>query len=179
MPDPARVVLPTALAIVLAACPADRPAAEPALEEAPPAQAATPQAVAPEPTDQAVWAHLREADYRTWPLWPGTTERYTGTEPHGMQLTTYVNDVALRALRQGTVPLPDGSIIVKENYMPDGSYDAATVMYKRQGFDPENNDWFWAKYDGQGVAEAAGRVQMCSGCHAAQQQRDYLMTALP
>jgi hypothetical protein len=175
MPSLTRVLLAALLPLLLTACPADRPEAEPALEEAPPPA----PTARPEPTEQAVWAHLRDDSYRNWPLWPGTTERYPGSEPHGMQLTTYVNDVALQALRQRIVPLPDGSIIVKENYMPDGSYDAATVMYKRQGFNPGQGDWFWAKYDEQGVAEVAGRVEMCQGCHAAQQQQDYLMTPLP
>ncbi len=62
----------------------------------------TPQAsvvaVDADTTGAAIWVHLQESDYRnTWTLWPGKGELYTGREPHGMLLTTYLNDVALEA----------------------------------------------------------------------------------
>jgi hypothetical protein len=151
-------------------------------EEAPRDAAGTPSAAgeaASAPTAETVWAQLESANYRSWRLWPGTSERYEGTEPHGMLLTTYVNDLALQALENGTLPLPDGAIVVKENYMPDGTFDASTVMVKRAGYAPEHNDWFWAKYDAAGNAEVAGRAEMCQACHSANRQRDHLMTPLP
>jgi hypothetical protein len=164
-----------AVAVQLAACGGnDTP--PPPDAGAPPAPAAPQQ---PEPSAEAVWAQLQSEDYRRWQLWPGTSEQYEGTEPHGMLLTTYVNEAARQALENGTLPLPDGAIIVKENYMPDGTFDASTVMVKRQGYAPEHNDWFWAKYDAAGNAEVAGRVEMCQACHSANRQRDHLMTALP
>jgi hypothetical protein len=132
-----------------------------------------------DPDAADLWERIRADDYRSWALWPGTTARYEGTEPHGMLLTTYVNETARRALEAGTLPLPDGAIIVKENYMPDGTYDAATVMLKREGYAPDHNDWFWAKYDGAGTAEVAGRVDMCQACHGASRHRDHLMTPIP
>jgi hypothetical protein len=158
----------------LAACggddapPADAPATLPAATARP-----------PEPTAESVWARLQSENYRSWQLWPGTSERYEGTEPHGMLLTTYVNELARQALENGTVPLPDGAIVVKENYMPDGTFDASTVMVKREGYAPEHNDWFWAKYDAAGNAEVAGRAEMCQACHSANRQQDHLMTPLP
>lgn len=162
--------------LVLVACeqrevpPEGEPVAEPA------AQPDTTPVTGPEPTASAVWSYMQSENYRSWPLFPGTTERYPGTEPHGAELTTHVNDVAHEALSSGTLPLPEGSVIVKENYMPDGSFDASTVMYKSPGFDPEHNDWFWAKYDEQGEAEVSGRAEMCQSCHGENQDRDYLMT---
>ncbi|HUF50740.1 MAG TPA: cytochrome P460 family protein [Longimicrobiales bacterium] len=121
---------------------------------------------APDTTAAALWAYLQDANYRSWPLFPGKSELYTGTEPHGMLLTTYVNTLALDALTNGAGSLPAGAIIVKENYMPDSSFAAATVMHKVTGYDAQNGDWFWAKYDANGVVEAAGRVAMCQQCHA-------------
>jgi hypothetical protein len=144
-----------------------------------PASAATEVGAPQEPTAESVWAQLQSEDYSSWPLWPGTTERYEGTEPHGMLLTTYVNQLARQALENGTLPLPEGAVVVKENYMPDGTFDASTVMVKRQGYAPEHNDWFWAKYDAAGNAEVAGRADMCQACHSANRQRDHLMTPLP
>jgi hypothetical protein len=133
---------------------------------------------APDTTAEALWAHLQDADYRSWPLFPGRDELYSGTEPHGMLLTTYVNRIAHEALTNGAGALPAGAILVKENYMPDSTFDASTVMHKVPGYDTQNGDWFWAKYDANGVAAEAGRAPMCQQCHASA-PRDYIMTPLP
>jgi hypothetical protein len=130
-------------------------------------------------TAVSLWSHLQSANYQSWRMWPGKTARYTGSEPHGMLLTTYVNDRAYNALTSGAATMPAGAVIVKENYMPNGTYDAATVMHKVPGYDSQNGNWFWAKYDPNGVAAVAGRVMDCYECHAAARQRDFLMTPLP
>ena len=39
--------------------------------------------------------------------------------------------------------MPSGAIIVKENYTPAGELAATTVMYKKSGYNPDHNDWFW------------------------------------
>jgi hypothetical protein len=131
---------------------------------------------APDTTAEALWAHMQDANYRSWPLLPGTGELYTGTEPHGMLLTTYVNRIASDALTNGASPLPAGAIIVKENYMPDSTLAAVTAMHKVLGYDTQNGNWYWAKYDANGVAADAGRAPMCQQCHAAARQRDFVMT---
>lgn len=132
----------------------------------------------PDTTAPAVWAYLREATYPdSWRLWPGKGRLYEGTEPHGMLLTTYLNDRAYDALTGDTGPLPVGSIIVKENYTPDSTLAAVTVMYAADGYDPDHNDYFWAKYTPDGGVDAAGRVESCQSCHAAG-ERGYLRTTL-
>ncbi|HUF13913.1 MAG TPA: cytochrome P460 family protein [Longimicrobiales bacterium] len=125
------------------------------------------EASLPDTTAEAVWAYLRQQDYReSWSLWPGKSRLYAGTEPHGMLLTTYVNEIAHEALTRGAVAdLPAGSILVKENYMPDSTLAAATVMYRVDGYNPDHEDWLFAKYDAQGTAEAFGRAPMCQACH--------------
>lgn len=60
--------------------------------------------------------------------------------------------------------------------MPDSTFAAATVMHKVPGYDAGNGDWYWAKYDPNGVVVDAGRAPMCQQCHAAQRQRDFVMT---
>lgn len=133
---------------------------------------------APDTTPAALWAHLQEANYReNWPLWPNKTELYTGQEPHGMLLTTYLNPLALDAVTNRAGRLPAGSIIVKENFGPDSTFAAATVMYKAEGYHPDHNDWFWLKRNDDGTVEAEGRVQMCYGCHAGRADNDYVMTS--
>lgn len=166
-----RLALPL---LVLAAC----APAEEAEEAAEPEQAEEATIPAPDTTAAALWAHLEAVDYReNWSLWPGKGELYEGTEPHGMLLTTYLNPVALDALTNRAGSFSDGAIIVKENYAPDSTFAAATVMYKASGYDPEHNDWFWLKRNADGSVDAAGRGEMCIACHSGGADNDYVMTA--
>ena len=159
------------------------PADEPEGEAAVP----TPQASAvaeADTTGAAIWAHLQQSDYRdTWTLWPGKGELYTGQEPHGMLLTTYLNDVALQALNSGASVMPAGAIIVKENYMPDRTLAAITTMFKVRGYNPDVNDWFFTKHLPSGELDQApngmalqGRLPGCTNCHRAMQTNDWVFT---
>lgn len=133
----------------------------------------------PDTTGAAVWQYLQTADYQaSWQTWPGKGEFYTGQEPHGMLLTTYLNDIALDALTSKAGRFPPGAIIVKENYMPDRTLAAVTTMYKVQRYNPEAADWFWVKHlpDGSVEGTAEGRVAGCIECHAARQDNDYVYT---
>ena len=135
----------------------------------------------PDPDAGAVWQHLVASDYTSWSLWPGKGERYPGSEPHGMLLTTYINDLALDALTNGAGSMPVGAIIVKENFMGDGTHAATTVMYKAGGFDPAHNDWWWLKRDADGTIAAeggpGGMAQMCIACHMGKTDNDYIFTS--
>lgn len=117
----------------------------------------------------------KEKPYTKWKLWPGKGKLYKGTEPHGALLTTYVNDAALKSIK-AKKGLKDGSIIVKENYMPDKMLGAVTVMYKIKGYNPEAGDIFWMKYLPDGKIAASGKVDMCIGCHTKAMGNDYLFT---
>ena len=111
-----------------------------------------------------------------------TAKPYQGTHPHGVVLVTY----------EGEVQMGEhiGIAIVKTNYtgagltesnvadQPDQNIDSVTVMFKREeGYDPENKDWFWVKFQSDGSLHVneegiplAGRVakgkrQGCIACH--------------
>ena len=134
----------------------------------------------PAPNAQSVWSYLESAPYTDWTLFPGTSRFQPGRSPHGAMLITYVNDTARTALTRRTGPfppgpLPDGSIIVKENYTPDRTLDAVTVMYKRAGYNPEHGDWYWLKRAANGNVDAEGMVVGCQNCHSAA-ARDYVLT---
>ncbi len=131
----------------------------------------------PDTTGAALWTYLESADYRAnWELWPDKGELYAGQEPHGALLTTYLNPVAHEALTGMAGSMPNGAIIVKENYMPDSTLAATTVMYKVDGFDPEHSNWYWLKVVADGTIEVQGRGAGCIACHSGQADNDYVFT---
>ncbi|RMD89350.1 MAG: hypothetical protein D6811_12330 [Alphaproteobacteria bacterium] len=118
---------------------------------------------------------------------------YEGTEPHGMMLETFYTTA--------TVEGHTGTLVVKRNYgpagvdadavlaEPDKHLGAITVMFRREeGYDPDNQDWFWAKYLPDGSLDKnpkgmqlAGRVAKgadvgCIACHSGAGGDDYLFT---
>lgn len=170
------------LALLLAACTGESPGEdrEAASTTADPEPTLASLAVAPpDTTAGAVWAFLQDADYPDrWSLWPDRGELYTGTEPHGMLLTTYLNDVASRALEARLGAMPRGAILVKENYTPDSVLAAVTVMVKQSpGYNPAHNDWWFMKRNADGSVDAAGRGEGCQSCHRGAAANDYVFTA--
>ena len=116
---------------------------------------------------------------------------YEGVAPHGMMLETFYTSATLGG--------HSGALIVKRNFGPEGvgidevladpgkHLGAVTVMFQREdGYDPDNQNWFWAKYlpDGsldknpKGMA-LAGMVGKdadagCIACHVAED--DFVFT---
>ena len=131
----------------------------------------------PSAEGQAVYDYITKADpYQQWSLFPGKGKLYKGQHPHGALLTTYVNDVALKGINNRVGVLDNGAIIVKENYMPDKTLGAVTVMYRVKGYDPDAGDWFWAKYKADGSIAKEGKVAGCIGCHTAVIGNDWVVT---
>lgn len=183
MHQPSMLATTIALLLLMAAC-----EPQPQADETEPDDAAAQEQVAtewPDTTGAAVWAYLQENDYQeTWRLWPDKGELYEGQVPHGMLLTTYLNDAAHQALTGEMAVMPAHAIIVKENYRPDSTLAAVTVMYKVEGYDPANNDWFYSKHMPSGELDTgpngmplAGRVASCQACHGQQRGNDYLFTS--
>ena len=120
---------------------------------------------------------MQETDYRdNWELRPGKGELYQGGAPHGALFTTYLNPIAFDALEGLAGSIPNGGIIIKENYTPDAVFDLVTLMYKVDGFDPENSDWFWAKIGAAGDVQAEGKMAGCQACHGSGRANDFVLT---
>jgi len=84
--------------------------------------------------------------------------------------------VALKAAHDGK-PMPEGAIIVKENYGKDKkTLMAVTPMYRIKGYNPEGGDWYWAKYGADGTVLKAGKVKGCIDCHSVQKTKDWIFT---
>jgi hypothetical protein len=119
------------------------------------------------------------------------TVPYRGVEPHGAMLETFLTTM--------TIDGHEGMAVVKRNYGPAGvekeavqgardkHLGAVTIMFKREdGYDPENKNWFWAKYLPDGSLDKnpkgmqlAGRVakgmdEGCIACHSSAPGGDYL-----
>ena len=121
--------------------------------------------------------YLQKQDYqKNWKMWPGLGAFYPGQSPHGALLTTYVNNVALKAIRGKKGKLPNGSIVAKENYSADKKYLALTVMYKIKGYDPQAGDWFWTKYAPDGKVQGEGKIGGCINCHKRKKSNDFIFS---
>lgn len=122
------------------------------------------------------WRYLQSAKYRNWAPVAGTTgDAYPGQSPHGVMLKMYLNRTA--AGMQKTLPM--GSVVVKENYGPDGkTLMATTVMYKANGIRSDDG-WYWIKYNPNGSVAVkgdmrlAGTVKGCIECHSGADGGDY------
>ena len=92
---------------------------------------------------------------------------YKGSPPHGAILDTIDGEV--------TVGDNTGVLIVKRNYggpgvskgavsnAPQDYLKAITIMYKRNGYDPDNKDWFWVKYKPDGSLHVNGKNMPLAG----------------
>ena len=131
----------------------------------------------PDTTADSVIAYLDEVDHReSWELWPGLGAKYPGGDPHGMLITTYLNLAAYDALDLKNGFMPNGAIIVKENYTPEGDLAATTTMFKKAGYNPDHNNWFWLKVLADGTVEKQGKVEGCQTCHGEVADNDYVWT---
>ncbi len=106
---------------------------------------------------------------------PGSTALYEGTFPHGDPLSVYGNGKVCDAIEKKSGSMPVGALVVKENYSPEKELKAVTIMYKSSGYNPEANDWFWAKYLPDGKVEAEGKAEMRIACHGQKKDNDLTM----
>ncbi len=146
-----------------------------------PSASPTAAAAAPAPPDttaRSLWTYLQNAGYSGWPLWPGKGELYPGTRPHGALLTTHLNPAAYDAVTNGSTAMPDGAVIVKENYEADTTLASITVMYKSAGYDPAHHDWFWMKRLPDDSVVVAGRGATCIDCHGRHASNDFIQTSV-
>jgi hypothetical protein len=126
-----------------------------------------------------VWMFITKTDpYTGWGYWPGSYGIKQGQSPHGAFVIIYANGVALKAAREGK-PMPEGAIIVKENYGPDKkTLMAVTPMYKVKGYNPSAGDWWWAKFGADGKVMAEGKPQGCINCHQTVKDKDWIFTEI-
>lgn len=108
-----------------------------------------------------LWREI--SDHQQWGQFEKHPGRNPGKRPHGTYVASYINDVA--ASDQANPPM--GSIILKESYSTEdqATPNNTTVMKRIEGYDPDNGDWFWARFDAGGALTHSGKVGMCADCH--------------
>ena len=105
--------------------------------------------------------------YESWSQtdpWTGIQTSSDGT--HGSHVQIWVNDIAAGS---EDTDAAYGSLIVKRGY--DGETDAdardfVTAMWKVEGYDTDNGEWFWLNAGDDGSIAVAGGSSSCYGCHA-------------
>ena len=128
-----------------------------------------PKTADPSSETRQVWALL--ANYKTWPKFAENPSPKRSATHENMFVVSYHNQAVAQAITSKTLPLPDGALIVKENYAKadDSSPMALTIMHKQGGA------WYWIKAmaDGKVFLDDAGKamegknVAMCTMCHKA------------
>ena len=127
-----------------------------------------------------LWSWAKKVDYTRWKGVDGETPEFQkGESPHGALIKTYVSLKAAQDLKD----LPNGSVIVKENYSPDKKLMAITIMHRSKGYDPKHGNWYYAKYMPNGkIARTppemknmpiAGKFMKCIECHGGADGNDF------
>jgi hypothetical protein len=102
--------------------------------------------------------------------------------PHGAYLKLYGNRAAIQTAKEGhDKPMPDGAILIMENYDKDKqTLKSVMFMYRVKGYNPADGDWFWGSYSPEGQVMDTGKVESCIECHRTQDWHDWrFMGAMP
>ncbi len=152
-------------------------------------------------TDTAKWEDnsykTKVSDLEGYPMWVSVTDEPVTGDMSGVLgpahegeegwRMVYANKPAAKVMKSENYPFPVGAIIVKEAY-PDenggaGDLASITVMIKRaNGYDPDHKNWEYMmltpmmKVANDGMAQ--GKIEMCIGCHAEVEDKDYVFTTI-
>lgn len=134
---------------------------------------------AKQPTAQDLFKTITQTDpYQNWGQFPDAQGIVPSSAPHGPMARIFINEPVEQALDADVGQLPDGAIIVKEQVGQSDSdkAEALTIMWKVDGFDPQNNDWFWADIKPDGTVMAEGKIDGCISCHSIVRDNDFVYT---
>lgn len=132
-----------------------------------------------EPFERRLWKYLESSRYQNWSPAGDDGDFQESEAPHGALVKTFMN----RTAAGHPETLPNGSILIKENYSPDKKLMAITLMYRSKGYNPSAGDWYWVKYDSkgnvaqmqtpQGKMAIAGKAKGCIECHSGTDGGDF------
>lgn len=119
---------------------------------------------------------LVDDPYLEWGQFPGAQGFIQAGFPHGPEARVFINDVLEGQLDSLDGAFPADSIIVKENDDEDffGLANTLDIMWKVEGYAPDNGDWFWANITREGSVNFEGRIQICINCHRGAANNDFI-----
>jgi hypothetical protein len=114
--------------------------------------------------------------YRDWSAEPAVRDAIRGS-PHG-KVRVYFNKASYDALKADAVPLPVGSMIVKDLFNADG----ATVYGYAVMVKTSETSWtWWEAFTSNFDSPASFGVDtpVCTGCHSGSGNKDQVLTPVP
>lgn len=120
-------------------------------------------------------AWLAAGAYKQWAV---ESQVHASTGPHGGNVRTYVNAIALGSLAAQQTEHPQDAALVKELY--GGGVDTVigyAVMRKTAPLSEGGANWYWYERVDANVYADGLDVALCSGCHGA--GADYILTPYP
>ena len=130
--------------------------------------------------EKRMWKYLNSVCYQQWSPAGDSGDFRESEAPHGALVKTYMNRKAAGSPKN----LPNGSVIIKENFSPEKKLMAIKLMYKTEGYNPAAGDWYWVKYMPNGeVAQMdtpkgkmgiAGKAKGCIECHGGADGDDFV-----
>lgn len=142
-------------------------------------QTARPQT--PEEFYSSFWGHIvkKDAAYNTWKSLARQKADDGIENPHGDISRTYANKIA----SDDATALPNGSILVREDYDDKGKRKSISVMYRVKDYDKDHGNWYWFTYQENGSIARntekkaiAGKVASCVDCHTKANGKDFVFS---
>ena len=120
--------------------------------------------------DDRFWLYLKANNYKNWSAGPSaiTDLSFADSDAHGSYVKLYMN----RTAAGNASKLPDGSVIVLENFDQFKSLDSISVMYRSDSYNKKSKNWYWVEYkpDGSLVQQISknqsGVINSCIECHS-------------
>ena len=110
--------------------------------------------------------------------WAAESTSHASTGPHGGNVRTWINAVALGSLEAGDAEHPADAATVKELY--GDSMDTVigyAVSLKTQAQSEGGANWYWYERVNDTTYASSLDVPLCSGCHGG--GADYILTPYP
>jgi nucleoside-diphosphate-sugar epimerase len=120
--------------------------------------------------------------FKDWRSWNKVNPTVLLSKGHGdVYVDIYVDDLAKGTYLSASSPYPKCSRITKVQYTDKTATEIEELGFMvkmSEGYDPEYNDWWYARYDATGtkVIDSGKMVTVCRTCHEQASKNDYLFS---
>lgn len=120
---------------------------------------------------------LKEGKFRDWTVRQSVP--IDSVSAHASKTQTFFNDTAATAAKAGIVPLPKGSVLVKDIFESDGTTLHAQAVMAKVEDGTRGDTWVWFEGTLPGLPNPFyGRgLSTCTGCHGS--GSDFVRTIVP